>query len=296
MKYRINETLLTPTNLDNQRPSVLVISSENQVDYLRDSDIAVIADLKKGKVRKKNLFLGVVNPKHIDFSGFNVNSETNKIDGHEVIAYELTIDGIDGMTKIYADPALGYRYRKVEYFNNGYLVRTLIAKDYKFFDGIPYPTFHERKDFEASPGNKLLKSETTQIQKASFNQKIDSDVFNIKFTTNTWITDLSLGMRFKPFVDFDLESLESLSIEDLTEIRLENKAKEMIDKDIQRSQPQEEKVEANNEDRIEGNMKSSDKPQKTIYKNIYFIAGLVTFVFLIMVVCCRFKKLKSKKN
>jgi hypothetical protein len=96
---------------------------------------------------------------------------------------------------------LGYRYVLLEGLSEGRIVAKIAAKNYKIFDGVPFPTYHEDTRYEKDGTVRMR--EIIEVSEAHFNCPIEPDTFSIIFTPNTEVTahlDGKAGM-FKPSAD-----------------------------------------------------------------------------------------------
>jgi hypothetical protein len=195
---------------------IILSSGGTELHYSKKMNHAVVGDYANTLARNIPTYLGAISQRHFEEFPENINvtiSEDN-LDGRVVVIYELTELGRNDKMRIYADPAVGYRYRLVEVFSNGNLVRKIIAKDYKFFNDVPFPTFHEDVKFRSDPNIPIKTIETIQVINAQFNQDIDPNAFKIRFTPNTTLVgvkNLSLPFDFKPCPDKSAE----LGVEDV---------------------------------------------------------------------------------
>jgi hypothetical protein len=163
-------------------PQVILRTEGTQLCYYQDIDRVTI---NENLASVLPVYLGVIAPARFkEFPG-NIDITEGHLDGQAVVIYELSEPGRDSKLRIYADPAIGYRYRKIEGLFGGKVVREIIAKDYRVFDGIPFPAFHEDTTYSSDPNRPVRKRETIQVTNARFNHDIGTDAFKIQFTTNT---------------------------------------------------------------------------------------------------------------
>ena len=196
---------------------VWTLDDGTQIRYLRRIDQVLIHENAIPDVgfmaEVHGAFLGVIGPRRLEDVPNDVNVAVfgDKLDGREVVVYEIRDPDTGDACRIWADPSVGYRYRKVEFVRNGKVVQRIVAKDYKFFDGIPFPTFHEDTIYRDDPNHPVSKRKTIQVFEARFNQELDPNAFKVRFTPDTYL--MSSGRRFKPCPDKDCE----LSVEELLE-------------------------------------------------------------------------------
>jgi hypothetical protein len=133
----------------------------------------------------------------------NVRAWQDKINGQDVVVYELSDEVNHPGDKfiIYAAPLLGYRYVLLEGLSEGKIVRKIAAKNYKIFDGVPFPTYYEDTRYEKD--GTVRKREIIEVNEAHFNCPIEPDTFSIMFTPNTEVTAHLDGKAamFKPSAD-----------------------------------------------------------------------------------------------
>jgi len=220
-KYKVDEEPADP-NLYKQPiysrmggRRIILSSKGTELRYSKEMNHAVVGDYANTLARTIPVYLGVISQRHFEEfpESINVTIFQDSLDGRDVLVYELKEPGRNDKLRIYADPAVGYRYRLIESFSDGKLVRKIIAKDYRFFDGIPLPSFHEDTIYRSDPNAPIKKTETIQVEVAQFNQVIDPKVFKIQFTTDSIITDAISGLRFKPCPDKSVK----LGVEDILE-------------------------------------------------------------------------------
>jgi len=149
------------------------------------------------------LYLGVISPERLEKLPENVLTRQDKINGQDVVVYELGDDVNYPGYKfiIYADPSLGYRYVLLEGLSEGKIARKIVAKNYKIFDGVPFPTYYEDTRYEKD--GTVRKQEIIKVSEAHFNCPVEPDTFSIMLTPDTEVTvhlDGKMAM-FKPSAD-----------------------------------------------------------------------------------------------
>jgi len=149
------------------------------------------------------LYLGVISPERFEKLPENVRTRQDKIKGQDVVVYELSDEVNHPGYKfiIYADPSLGYRYVLLEVLSEGKIVRKITAKNYKIFDGVAFPTYHEDTRYEKD--GTVRKREIIEVNEAHFNCPIEPNTFFITFTPNAEVTARLDGQTaiFKPSAD-----------------------------------------------------------------------------------------------
>lgn len=206
-KYRLDEKPLG-ANSTEVHPRVIVTSEGTQIRYRTDIDQAVVDYFNNVVASDLPAYLGVVEPQKIRVFPENVTTFEEEIDGKKVLVYDLMAPDRVNKLRIYVDPAIGYRYCQVEWFSRDKIMRKIVARNYKLFDGIPFPTFHEDIIYSKSADNPVQRKTTIEIETAQFNQIIEPELFKIQFTRDTIITDMKLKWRFKPFADEDIIPFE----------------------------------------------------------------------------------------
>lgn len=225
---RIDTQCLTPGA--NDQSCIIVRSEGTQIQYFTKYDYGIVNHMKNPRVtRKMPCQFGTVTPKW--FAGMsedNVTTTTEVLDGHEVIVYDIVVQD-QFRTRLYVDPTLGYRYRKMEIFRDGHLIRSYRAQEYELFDGIPVPTVHEAASYEIGSESKPITTEKMNIRTAQLNHEIDPRAFRIGYTSKSKILDMTLGMLYQPFMDVDATDLAPQSVEDVVATILDIKANTEIE-------------------------------------------------------------------
>jgi hypothetical protein len=208
-KSRIKEVSSDTNAFGNAATERIVLTSRdgNQLNYYNELEQAVLGKIStRGfSVQSSILYLGVILPEQFEELPKDVKIRKDTLDGREVIVYELSGDPKYPNDKfiIYADPLLGYRYVLLEGLSGGKIVRKIVAKNYKVFDGVPFPTYYEDTRYSKNDSNSIQKQETIEIENASFNRPNDPNDFRVTFTSNTEVIAIIDGQmaRFKPSAD-----------------------------------------------------------------------------------------------
>lgn len=185
--------------------TVLTSRDGNQLNYYSGIERAALNKIStRGfSVQSSVLYLGVIPPEQFEELPKNVRMWHDKMNGQDVVVYELSDDANYPGDKfiIYADPLLGYRYVLLEGLSEGKIVRKIVAKNYKVFDGVPFPTYYE--DIGYAKDGTVRKWETIEIKDAHFNCPIEPNTFYITITPNTVVNAFLDGqaVRFKPSAD-----------------------------------------------------------------------------------------------
>jgi len=196
---------------------VLTLDDGTQVRYYRRFDQAVIHENAISDVafmaEVQGAFLGVIGPRRLEDAPNNVVVFASSLDGQEIVVYEITGSAGRDVLRIWVDPSVGYRYRKIEFLRDGKVVERITAKDYKFFDGIAFPIFHEDIVYRDDPNRPVRCKKTIQVLEAKFNQELDPNAFKISFTPNSKVTCQSPLITFRPCSEGDCE----LTVKELLE-------------------------------------------------------------------------------
>ena len=176
--------------------------------------------------------MGTVHPSQLQgISEEDVAISTGSLDERSVIIYDVQREH-DRM-RIYADPSLGYRYRKVELFRAERLAELIVARNYRLFDDIPLPTHHEAKMFAVEESNTpIWWHETTRIMQAALNRPIDPKLFKIEHRPSTKSQVAKLGIVYRPFADRNGNDPILSSLADIIDIGIEIKAEKVMTKAI----------------------------------------------------------------
>jgi len=184
---------------------ILTSRDGNQLNYYSKIEKAALHQIstRAFNFQSSVLYLGVVPPEWLEKLPENVLTRQDKINGQDVVVYELGNDVNYPGYKfiIYAAPLLGYRYVQLEWLSQGKIVQRIAAKNYKIFDGVPFPTYHE--DTRYAKDGTVRKREIIEVSEAHFNCPIEPDTFSITFTPDTEVTahlDGKSGI-FKPSED-----------------------------------------------------------------------------------------------
>jgi hypothetical protein len=227
-KCRIDTQCLTPGV--NDQSCIIVRSEGTQIQYFTKYDYGIANHMKNPRVtRKMPCQFGTVTPKWFaGISGDDVTTTTEVVDGHEVIVYDIVVQD-RFRTRLYVDPTLGYRYRKMEIFRDGHLLRSYQAQEYELFDGIPVPTVHEAASYAPGSEAKPIMTEKMDVRTAQLNHEIDPRAFRIAYTSKSKILDMTLGMLYQPFMDVDATDLAPQSVEDVIATILDIRANTEIE-------------------------------------------------------------------
>jgi hypothetical protein len=163
-KSRIKEVYSDTNAFGNGIAERIVLTSKdgNQLNYYNAIEQAALHKISNRgfSIQSSILYLGVILPEQFEELPKDVKIRKDTLDGREVIVYELSGDPKypDDKFIIYAEPLLGYRYVLLEGLSEGKIVRKIEAKNYKVFDGVPFPTYYEdtrysKNDSDLPPKN-----------------------------------------------------------------------------------------------------------------------------------------------
>ena len=204
-KYKLVEKSLDPNDAGTIHPGITLTSERNQIRYRTDIDQAIVDHYDNDIMLNVPAYLGIIKP--IEFREIPKEAAVseNTLDGSDVLAYEITSSVQGYKSRIYVDPAIEYRYRKIDIFRNDVVVEEITAKDYKRFGNMLFPTYYEESIYNIDKKHSLRKKTIIQVKDARFNIALDPNALKIKFTPNTTITDLKIGRVYKPFSEKDIE-------------------------------------------------------------------------------------------
>jgi hypothetical protein len=289
-KYRLDEKVTESTGSVPAHDRVIVTSAGMQVRYHPQVDEAVVDYFKSPVAKDLPAYLGVAPPANLgEIADDAVVARTVTLDGRELVVYEATRAGTSDGLRIYVDPQIGYRYRRIEFLKEGRILRTIVADRYEFFGGIPFPRFHEEKYLDADDKETARRATTMEVESAQFNQAIDPNVFRIQYTAHTLITDTKMGIRYQ--ASPDLGTAELATVEDLAERGLEEKMR--LDLLAQSRSGAGQALEANaparpdtQENRASGGPAQSPVPGQAIGSGrpVFRILSLLTIVVLVLAV------------
>ncbi len=192
-------------------------SSGIELHYSENANLGIVGDFSNALANKIEIIanLGIISPKHFDELPQNMNVAVSEsdLDGRKLVVYEITEPNSSNKMKIFVDPDLGYRYRQIESICEGGLAMKIVAKDYKLFDDVLFPTFYEEIKYSKDPNMPFRLKETFRILSAKFNMHLEPDVFTIKFSPETSIFDSKNGLNFKP----DISKKTKLRVEEILE-------------------------------------------------------------------------------
>jgi hypothetical protein len=184
---------------------ILTSRDGNQLSYFSKIEQAALGQIStRGfSFQSSILYLGVISPERFEKLPENDRAWKDKINGQDVVVYELSDDVNHPGYKfiIYADPSIGYRYIQLEWLSQGKIVQRIVAKNYKVFDGVPFPAYHE--DTSYAKDGAFLKRKIIEVNEAHFNCPIEPDTFSIMFTPDTKVSAHLDGKftRFKTSAD-----------------------------------------------------------------------------------------------
>jgi hypothetical protein len=209
----VSDPKLGPISSDHQR-RVVITSNGNQVRYYPDGvevPSAVVTQFESENPNDLPSGLGILHSSWLERRTVQPEIRQEKLEGTDLFVYEFPDEEGDGYWRVDVDPALGYRFRRMQQWKGDFLRREIVASNYDMVDGIPFPkTFTDvfyRKD-EAFP---IVRQETLEVEEASFNIDIKQGQFSPSFPPGTIVTDDSLGVMYEVGrSDIKLESVDDL--------------------------------------------------------------------------------------
>ena len=170
------------------------------VSYLPDLKTALVDQRETTQMDTSPAFFGVIDAQKVGDNYRLASNRNEVIDGHAVVAYEfvnLQFDN-DSMT-VFADPALGFRYRRVEYRTGDFVRQVITAADFEQYGDVLYPMRHESVMYSqtADGASEERTREVVQVLSAQFNMAIDPSAFLVTFAPGTMVNDRNLGIVTK---------------------------------------------------------------------------------------------------
>jgi hypothetical protein len=178
-----------------------IISENTYLSYLPTLKSALI-DHTNGA----NLFscsppyFGLINPDSVASSYSYVNMKDGSFNGHMVVIYELCkIHAPKKKLYIYADPSIGYRYLRLEYYLGNFQSQVVTAQDYRNSNGVIFPFKHTNIVYASQAKDVSIESikEIVEVKSAQFGLKINPDTFKISFPQGTTVNDRKIGHMMK---------------------------------------------------------------------------------------------------
>lgn len=223
-----------------EKITVASYAKDNQV-FMTYTPIAKNVSIKRlgnlQNIYESGARLGVLNPKFLpgDYELMSITKST--IEEYSVLIYELQLEKKSKKIKIeriYVDPGLGYRYRRVESLIDNQMFCLREAKDYKFFNNVPLPTYHEATWFTSDPDRPIRQKDIIRIKDAKINEPLPPDIFKIDYPDDTTIYDEISGIATNKAKDIE----NSVSLDEIIEIGLETRfEKEIVNRTIKEDKP-----------------------------------------------------------
>ena len=95
----------------------------------------------------------------------------------------------------WADPAIGYRCRRVEYRRlDGGLSQEIKADDFRLVSGVPYPFRYEERRWDSKGG--LANQELITVESAQFNVPVAKEDLQLQIPANTQVSNFVAGHVF----------------------------------------------------------------------------------------------------
>jgi hypothetical protein len=195
--YRVDEVAVNEAEKAKSKVERSVITSRGgQVRYYPGTHQAVVDQFKSENPVDLPFDLGLVDPRRFPRGAPEAEVRTSMVDGAELVVYSLKdAKSPDKLLRIYADPTLGYCYRRVEFVESGKTVRSLVASAYKEFGGVFFPThFVERIEGVSEDAPALLRE--IEVMEAKFGGELPKDIFKFQLPTGVFVVDAKLGVSY----------------------------------------------------------------------------------------------------
>jgi len=267
-----------------------VVTNGKLITYLKKPDQAFVRYNQKQSAKQTPSRLGTIDPDIFDYNTFESRHEIVNLDGHEAVKYEITFDNWKNKTLIYADPALGYRYRKLESYRNNQLIQTIEAKDYKLFGDIYFPTVHKKVIYRKDQSNI---TETINVLDVKFNIEISPEVYKIRYTNKTKITDDQLNETYSLFDNEEIIDLE-LENDAVIDKIIESKSKNTHQHDEISIKGRSGQI-SNQSDPLNNKKRKEPIVTHASHRSNILILCLFAFLILIIVIYVIFKLKTNKK-
>ena len=142
-------------------------------------------------------------------------------DGKKLLRIQLTQKREDANlptinVKIDCDPALSYRFYRIEKSINGNIGVETIADDYRIVNGVPYPFLYINRHFDEN--GKILREIKYVIKDAEFGLDLSAKDFKLLIPEGTVVTDTILSMR-----TFEIEKADYMGIDDVLSIAMKHR-------------------------------------------------------------------------
>jgi hypothetical protein len=95
--------------------------------------------------------------------------------------------------KIECDPSLGYRFRRIQWYQGDRLVKEIIADDYRNINGVPYPFLYISRSFDENGG--ILRERKQVVQEVELGIDLSEEDFTVFMPKGTIISDLILSHK-----------------------------------------------------------------------------------------------------
>lgn len=144
------------------------------------------------------LYSGVVDSTNLE-RWAETGRRAASVDGHPVTTYELASTRPEDKRRlvVYADPELGYRYRRTEVRSGDELSELRLAREYRTVNGVPVPFYWEYVYYWEGSGGKSVKiREVTRVQEAEVNVALPADAFLCQVVLGTMTDATSLTPMF----------------------------------------------------------------------------------------------------
>jgi hypothetical protein len=192
-RYRMEEELDRADPRNDSRLKTVVMSKGALVTYFPDIAQAVVDEQKNGVPQDMPIDLALLHPDQLSEAPSALKAEAPDVLDNGILRYEVHGEE-SSSARIYVDPRLGHRCRKLEFLDGGVITRTVTADKFEFVNGIPFPTLCHETDY-SSDGASKIRDMLIEVESARFNVPVPPSDFRISFAPNTWVTHIRLNLR-----------------------------------------------------------------------------------------------------
>ncbi len=152
-----------------------------------------IASSPPGNYSRYNMiYLGILRENLLKPENSPVISTMIK-DNKELIKITVNNNEFGSTGTAVCDPALGYRFTRIEWKKDNRLLRETVAEDYRLIGDTAYPFYYSDKYYDPN-GNVIIQT-TYQIENISFRNEPQINDFKIFVPQGTEITDTVISMK-----------------------------------------------------------------------------------------------------
>lgn len=141
----------------------------------------------------ENFSLGVIYKNELSNDWNPTITEVNK-GNRSLLCINLTSSKENALKgKIECDPSLGYRFRRIQWYQGDRLVKEIIADDYRDINGVPYPFLYVSRSFDENGG--ILREKKQVVQEVELGIDLSEEDFTVLLPKGTIISDLILSHK-----------------------------------------------------------------------------------------------------